>query len=56
MTLLGRDTECAVLDRIKPDVIDLGSRVLVLRGDPGTGKSALLGYLKDDLHGWQMLR
>jgi DNA-binding CsgD family transcriptional regulator len=55
MTLLGRETECAALDRIKPDVIDRGSRVLVLRGDPGTGKSALLGYLKDDLHGWQML-
>jgi DNA-binding CsgD family transcriptional regulator len=55
VSLLGRETECAALDRIKGDVIDRGSRVLVLRGDPGTGKSALLGYLKDDLHGWLTL-
>jgi DNA-binding CsgD family transcriptional regulator len=55
VSLVGRGAECAALDRIKGDVIDRGSRVLVLRGDPGAGKSALLGYLKEDLRDWQTL-
>src|SRR5439155_9140738 len=30
------------------------SRVLVLRGDAGVGKSALLGYLSDRVAGWRI--
>ena len=43
--LLGRRHECAALDRLVADVLAGGSRVLVLRGDAGVGKSALLRYL-----------
>src|SRR5215813_12581962 len=53
MTLLGRHDECAALDRVLTDVHAGRSRVLVLRGDAGVGKSALLDYLAarlDDLH------
>jgi len=44
--LLGRRDECAALDRLVADVLAGSSRVLVLRGDAGVGKSALLGHLK----------
>jgi AAA ATPase domain len=43
--LLGRRDECAALDRLVADVLAGASRVLVLRGEAGVGKSALLGYL-----------
>ena len=43
--LLGRRDECAALDRLVADVLARASRVLVLRGEAGVGKSALLGYL-----------
>ena len=43
--LLGRRNECAALDRLVADVLGGASRVLVLRGEAGVGKSALLGYL-----------
>src|SRR3954454_2431471 len=42
--LLGRRTECEALDRLLADVRAGQSRVLVLRGDAGVGKSALLEY------------
>ena len=42
--LLGRRDEYAALDRLMADVLASSSRVLVLRGDAGVGKSALLGY------------
>jgi DNA-binding NarL/FixJ family response regulator len=32
------------------------SRVTVLRGEPGAGKSALLGYLSDRVAGWRVAR
>ena len=32
------------------------SRVTVLRGEAGVGKSALLGYLCDRVAGWQVVR
>ena len=43
--LLGRDSECAALDELVASVRAGPSRALVLRGEAGVGKSALLGYL-----------
>jgi hypothetical protein len=43
--LHGRRGECEMLDRLVADVRAGHSRVLVLRGEPGTGKTALLDYL-----------
>ena len=54
--LLGRARECAVLDRAASDVVAGRSRVLVLRGDPGAGKSALLRYFSEQVHEWRVLR
>ena len=45
--LLGRGDECDALDRLLADVLAGTSRVLVLSGDAGVGKSALLDYLSD---------
>jgi DNA-binding CsgD family transcriptional regulator len=47
MTLLGRQTECEALEQLLTDVLAGRSRVAVLRGEAGVGKSALLGYLSD---------
>ncbi len=47
MSLLGRQAECQVLDRLLTDAAAGRSGVLVLRGDAGIGKSALLGYVTD---------
>ncbi|HET6937750.1 MAG TPA: AAA family ATPase, partial [Nocardioides sp.] len=44
-TLLGRRSECAALDELVTSVRAGSSRVLVLRGEAGIGKSALLDYL-----------
>ncbi len=43
--LRGRRSECEALDRLLEDVRGGQSRVLVLRGDAGVGKTALLDYL-----------
>src|SRR5215212_6221350 len=43
--LLGRETECALLDDVVSDVHHGESRSLVLRGRAGIGKTALLEYL-----------
>jgi DNA-binding CsgD family transcriptional regulator len=43
--LYGRRAECQALDRLLTDVRAGRSRVLVLRGEAGSGKSALLDYL-----------
>jgi DNA-binding CsgD family transcriptional regulator/tetratricopeptide (TPR) repeat protein len=43
--LLGRNDECKVLDRLLDVVRGGESRVLVVRGEPGFGKSALLEYV-----------
>ena len=43
--LIGRRSECEVLDRLLTDVRAHNSRVLVLRGEAGVGKSALMEYV-----------
>jgi predicted ATPase len=43
--LLGRRGDCEMLDRLLASVQAGQSRVLVLRGEAGIGKSALLDYL-----------
>jgi DNA-binding CsgD family transcriptional regulator len=45
MTLLGREDECILLDDLIDDVRRGESRSLVLRGEAGIGKTALLKYL-----------
>jgi DNA-binding CsgD family transcriptional regulator len=47
VTLLGRADECALLDELLDGVRRGESRSLVLRGEAGIGKTALLGYLLD---------
>ena len=44
-SLLGRADECAVLDRLVADVRRGQSRSLLVRGEAGIGKTALLEYL-----------
>ena len=43
--LTGRHSECAALDRLIEAVRAGESRALVVRGDPGVGKTVLLDYL-----------
>src|ERR1700742_5384701 len=43
--LLGRRSESAMLDRLLEAVRAGESRALVVRGDPGIGKTALLDHL-----------
>src|ERR1700751_2881897 len=45
MKLVDRRAECAMLDRLGEAVCAGGSRALVLCGDPGVGKTALLQHL-----------
>ncbi|MGK5639892.1 ATP-binding protein [Streptomyces sp. URMC 126] len=51
--LLGRTRELEVLDRLLRDVRDGRSRVLVLRGEAGVGKSALLDRLAERAAPWR---
>jgi DNA-binding CsgD family transcriptional regulator len=55
-TLLGRRAECAALDQLLADVLAGQSRVIVLRGEAGVGKTALLDFLADRVAGWQVAR
>ena len=52
--LLGRRNECEALDRLEADVLAGSSRVLVLRGEAGVGKSALLTYLSGRVADWRV--
>jgi DNA-binding CsgD family transcriptional regulator/tetratricopeptide (TPR) repeat protein len=54
--LLGRRSECAALDELLASVRAGLSRALVLRGDAGVGKSALLEYLVQHLSGCSVAR
>jgi DNA-binding CsgD family transcriptional regulator len=53
--LVGRRDECDALDRLVADVLAGASRVLVLSGDAGVGKSALLAYLSARMAGWRVV-
>src|SRR5262245_64012542 len=54
--LYGRHNECAALDRLLQDVRAQSSRVLVLRGEAGVGKTALLEYLVANASGCRIAR
>ena len=54
--LLGRQSECEALDRLAAGVREGQSRVLVLRGEAGVGKTALLEYLSASASGCQIAR
>ena len=45
--LHGRHEECAAIDRLLADASELRSGALVIRGEVGVGKSALLAYAAD---------
>jgi DNA-binding CsgD family transcriptional regulator len=55
-TLLGRYSECEALEGLLADPLAGRSRVLILRGEAGIGKTALLGYLAERLRGWRVAR
>jgi hypothetical protein len=52
----GRRSECSVLDRLLDAVRAGQSRVLVVAGDPGVGKTALLDYLAGQGRGCRVTR
>ena len=54
--LLGRHSECETLDRLMRSVRSGESQVLVLRGEAGIGKTALLEYVAEQASGWRVLR
>ena len=54
--LLGRRGECETLDRLVVGVRAGRGQVLVLRGESGIGKTALLEYLRDRASGCRIAR
>jgi len=54
--LLGRRSECQTLDRLLEAVRGGESRALVVRGEPGVGKTALLQYAIDSASELRVLR
>ncbi|MGH9289303.1 MAG: helix-turn-helix transcriptional regulator [Acidimicrobiales bacterium] len=54
--MVGRRSECEVLDRLLADVRAHQSRVLVLRGEAGIGKTALMEYLARTGSGCRVIR
>jgi hypothetical protein len=54
--LCGRRTELAALDRLLDEVRTGQSRVLVLRGEAGVGKTVLLDYLQEQASGFRVAR
>ena len=55
-TLLGRSRECELLDRILEGVRSGRGSAVVVRGEAGIGKSALLDYLADRCSDCQLAR
>jgi DNA-binding CsgD family transcriptional regulator len=54
--LWGRGQQCRFLDGLTADVRAGRSRVLVVRGEPGIGKTALLGYAAETAQDFQVVR
>src|SRR5258708_33568458 len=54
--LTGRRSECGVLDRLVDAVRAGESRALVLFGEPGAGKTALLDYVAGRADGFRVAR
>lgn len=54
--LRGRDAECRTLDELLAMARSGHSGVLVIRGEPGIGKSALLDYAAENSPGFQVIR
>ena len=54
--LVGRDVECAALDRLTTDALAGSSGVVILRGDPGAGKTSLLSYVSHNVRAWHVAR
>jgi DNA-binding CsgD family transcriptional regulator len=54
--LVGRELELGVISRLLEQAHELRSGVLVLRGEPGVGKSALLNFAVDSASGMRVLR
>jgi DNA-binding CsgD family transcriptional regulator/tetratricopeptide (TPR) repeat protein len=56
VTLWGRRKQCGALDGLLADVRAGRSRALAVRGEPGIGKTALLGYAADTAQDFQVAR
>jgi len=54
--LLGRNAECAALDRVLDGMRAGRGGVLVVRGEPGVGKSVLLDYIAEQASGCRLAR
>jgi DNA-binding CsgD family transcriptional regulator len=54
--LIGRGAECTVVDRLLRQVRGGRSGSLVVRGQPGIGKSAILGYAAKSAEGFRVLQ
>jgi hypothetical protein len=56
MMLRGRGQQCVAVDQLLARVRAGRSQVLVVRGEPGIGKTVLLGYAVDTVHDFQVAR
>ena len=54
--LFGRESECNVLKRLLTQALEARSQMLVLRGEAGIGKTALLDHLANSAAGWLVVR
>ena len=54
--LWGRSSECGLLDRVVAELRAGRSQVLVLRGEAGIGKTALLDYLAEQASDCRVVR
>lgn len=54
--LIGRHAECVALEQLLTRVRAGESRVLVLHGEPGVGKTALLDYVGERAAGCRVIR
>lgn len=55
-SLLGRNAECAVRDRVLDGVRAGRGCAVVVRGEPGVGKSVLLDYIAEQASGCRLAR